>query len=159
MKSSQHPRIIPPTVLRALSHKAIDVPTIVLTESVTEALQRISDLNVEALAVMDGERLVGVFSERGFVRFMLNGGSLTQPVSAAMSAFPLVAAPDDDVELWLEQTAAQGIDHLPVVDGNRLLGLLFRADLLAESVTYHQSVYNAIDLDQRLMFMQGVYSC
>ena len=159
MEAAQHPRIVPPTALRALSHKSAEIPSIALGATVSAALQSLADINTDALAVMDGERLAGVFSEHDFACFMRNGGDMNHPVSAAMSACLQFANPDDTVEHWLSETASHGMRVLPVLDGKRLLGLLSRADLLAESDAHHRRVYEAMDLDQRIMFKRGTYSC
>lgn len=159
MEAAQHPRIVPPTLLRALSHKSGEPPLIAASVTVSEALRHIAECKLEALAVIDGDRLVGIFSEHEFARHMLNGGSLSAPIGAAMSDFPAFSGPNDPVETWLEKTADQDIRYLPVVDGQHLLGILSRADLLAESDAHHRRVYQAIDLDHRIMFKRGTYSC
>lgn len=154
-----HPRVTPPTLGHALSRQEARLSPIAPTARIDEALQQLLEPPVEALVVMNGHQLQGVFSRHDFVRFMAQGGTLAQPVSAAMSACLVRAAAEDPVETWLEKMNDSAELFLPVFAGERLLGLLSRTNLLAESDAYHRHVLKEMALDHRIMFLRGTYSC
>lgn len=52
-----------------------------------------------------------------------------------------------------------GLDHLPVIADGRVVDLLSRSDLLAELVLHHTEVIREMRLQERIMHLQGVYSC
>ena len=107
--------------------------------------------NIGIVAVLDGERLVGVFSERDVVRRVLNRGRdpLCTAVGEAMTANLVVAAPDDDYQAAMRAMDHANIRHLPVVEGGRMISMLSIRDLmrvdtarLTEEIRYlHEYMY------------------
>lgn len=98
--------------------------------TVAEAAQRMMDAGVGSLAVMQGGRLIGIFTERDVLRAVADGEDLAHHVVGnAMTASPDVAAPDVDVETAARWIAETGYRHLPVV-GDDLAGIVSIRDLL-----------------------------
>lgn len=159
MKAGEHPRIVPPTLARALAQKADAARQIGIQATIDEALHRLSEADTEVLVVMQDERPYGLFSEHDLCRFLSDGGKTDAPLEHAVSGKLVQGGPDDEVESWLQKSATEHIPHLLVSNGSQVLGVLSRIDLLAASDAHHRRVCQAIDLDQRLMFKRGVYSC
>ena len=121
------------------------------TASVAEAAQMMETHNVGIVAVLEGERLVGVFSERDVVRRVLNHGRdpLQTPVAEAMTTNIIVATPDEDYQAAMRKMDQANIRHLPVVEGDRMVSMLsirdlMRVDLarLTEEIRYlHEYIY------------------
>jgi CBS domain-containing protein len=121
------------------------------TASVAEAAQMMETHNIGIVAVLDGERLVGVFSERDVVRRVLNRGRdpLCTAVGGVMTTNLVVAAPDDDYQAAMRAMDHANIRHLPVVDGGRMISMLSIRDLmrvdtarLTEEIRYlHEYMY------------------
>ena len=121
------------------------------TSSVAEAAQMMETHNIGIVAVLDGERLVGVFSERDVVRRVLNRGRdpLCTAVGDAMTTNLVVAAPDDDYQAAMRAMDHANIRHLPVVEDGRMISMLsirdlMRVDLarLTEEIRYlHEYMY------------------
>lgn len=121
------------------------------TASVAEAAQMMETHNVGIVAVLEGERLVGVFSERDVVRRVLNRGRdpLRTPVGDAMTTDLVVASPDDDYQDAMRAMDHANIRHLPVVEGGRMISMLSIRDLmrvdtarLTEEIRYlHEYIY------------------
>jgi CBS domain-containing protein len=100
-------------------------------ESLDVAADRMSWHEVGALPVLDGQRLVGIITERDLTAALAEGADpATTPVSDYMTPAPEVLGPDyelaDAAHLMLEL----GIRHLPVVRGGQLLGVLSMRDVL-----------------------------
>ena len=100
--------------------------------TVSAAVRVMAAHNVGIVAVLDGDRLAGVFSERDVVRRVVDGGldpSVT-PVARVMTTDLVVAAADDDYQSAMRTMDAANIRHLPVVADGRLLSMLSIRDLL-----------------------------
>ena len=83
------------------------------------------------MAVIDGRDLVGIFTERDFVRSIADGVDVaTVAVRSRMAADPDVFAPETDVFEAGEFLLESGYRHLPVVDDGKLLGVVSLRDLL-----------------------------
>ena len=99
---------------------------------VLEAIKRMAEHRVGALLVMRGERLVGVVSERDYARkVILQGRSSSQTaVSDIMSSEPVTVGPDTDVFDCMRLCTDSRIRHLPVVQGNAVVGVISIGDLV-----------------------------
>jgi len=119
--------------------------------SVAQAAQMMETHNIGIVAVLDGERLVGVFSERDVVRRVLNQGRdpLQTPVGDAMTTNIVVATPDEDYQDAMRKMDHANIRHLPVVEDGRMISMLSIRDLLrvdmarlTEEIRYlHEYIY------------------
>ena len=100
--------------------------------SVAEAAQMMETHNIGIVAVLDGERLVGVFSERDVVRRVINRGRdpLTTALGDVMTKNIVVASPNEDYQSAMRKMDHANIRHLPVVDGDRMLSMLSIRDLM-----------------------------
>ena len=105
------------------------------TATVAEAARRMADAGVGSLAVMQGGRLIGIFTERDLLMAVAHGEDLsTHVVGNAMTASPDVAAPDVDVETAARWMVETGYRHLPEV-GDDLAGIISIRDLMVALLT------------------------
>jgi len=100
--------------------------------TVAEAVRTMAANNVGIVAVLDGDRLVGVFSERDVVRKVVASGldPARTPVADVMTARLVVADADEDYQSAMSKMDQANIRHLPVVSGERLLSMLSIRDLM-----------------------------
>ena len=85
---------------------------------------------VGAVLVMDQAKLEGIFTERDLVRAMSNDISAsTQPVAQWMTRNPITVKPEASVEEALEIMLAGHFRHLPVTDGETLVGIVSIRDV------------------------------
>jgi CBS domain-containing protein len=85
--------------------------------------------------VMQGQVLVGIFTERDVLRAAASGGDLARSsVSRWMTRDPETVAPDVDSERAAEIMLGSGFRHLPVVAGNALVGIVSLRDLLSARI-------------------------
>ena len=100
-------------------------------ESLDEAADRMSWHQVGALPVFDGQRLVGIITERDLIAAMAEGADAsTTPVSDYMTPGPEVLGPDSELSDAAQVMLELGIRHLPILQRGRLVGVLSMRDLL-----------------------------
>jgi CBS domain-containing protein len=120
-----------------LNQKDGNVYSISPTSTVFEAIQMMADKNVGALLVMGGEKLVGIISERDYTRkVFLRGKSSKQTlVEEIMSPNVSVTHPHEAVEECLRRMTDKRIRHLPVVDGDKVVGVISIGDLVKHVIS------------------------
>ncbi len=99
---------------------------------VTEAVRVMAKHNVGIVSVVDGDRLVGVFSERDVVRRVVDQGldPSRTPVSEVMTSELVVADPDEDYQSAMHKMDQANIRHLLVVKDGRMLSMISVRDLI-----------------------------
>lgn len=107
------------------------IVTVAPGATVAEAVRTMVTHNVGMVAVLDGDRLVGLFSERDVVRRVVDIGldPAGTPVGDVMTRDIVVADADEDYQSAMSKMDRANIRHLPVVSGGRLLSMLSIRDL------------------------------
>jgi CBS domain-containing protein len=132
------------TIRQILKKKGRKIWTISPVTRVFDALQVMAEKDVGALLVVNEKTLVGVFSERDYARkvILLGKHSKNMRVSEIMSSPPIFIEPDNTVEQGLAIMSAKHVRHLPVMQNDRLIGIVTIGDLV-RSIIDEQKV--AID--------------
>ena len=113
-----------------------DVRTMKPDDTVVEAARAMDELNVGVIPVCDGEKLVGMVTDRDIVvrGVALEGEVRSMKLADVMSGNVRCAREDDDVDRVLSEMAEAQIRRLPVVDGNqRLVGIVTLGDIAAKN--------------------------
>lgn len=120
------------TINEILSQKGALVWTIPPDSTVFEAIQMMADKNVGALLVIDQEKLVGIISERDYTRKVALKGRSSKELKVREILSPKVihAAPAHTVEQCMRMMTEQRVRHLPVLDGERIAGVVSIGDLV-----------------------------
>jgi CBS domain-containing protein len=105
-------------------------------DSVYQALEMLADCNVGALMVMEGEALVGVFSERDYTRKIALTGRSSKDTSVRdiMTAQVVSVSPQTSTDDCMALMSQRKIRHVPVVDGTKVLGMVSIRDLLDDII-------------------------
>jgi CBS domain-containing protein len=100
--------------------------------TVREAVQVMTANNVGIVLVLEGERLVGVFSERDVVRRVVDRGLDPDrtPVGDVMTAQIIAGDPDEDYQSAMRKMDQANIRHLLVVEGAQMLSMISIRDLI-----------------------------
>jgi len=98
--------------------------------TVGEAVALMAQHRIGSTVVMDGSRLAGIFTERDTVRAISQSHDApAHEVSSWMTANPMTAGPDDDVETALQTMLDHGFRHLSVVADGVVIGIVSIRDL------------------------------
>jgi CBS domain-containing protein len=120
------------TIRHILEVKGRDIWSISPVASVFDALRMMSDKDIGALLVMRGDEMVGILSERDYARkvVLLGKTSRDTRVEDIMSSKVYTIHPDQTVEEAMEIMNGHHIRHLPVVEGDRVLGVISIGDVV-----------------------------
>jgi CBS domain-containing protein len=122
------------TVHQLLSNKKINkVYSVRPDQMVIEALEVMAASNVGAVLVMENEELVGVFSERDYARKGIIKGrkAKSTPISEVMSGNPYFVTRCHSVEDCLKLMSEKRFRHLPVKEGEQVIGVLSIGDIVS----------------------------
>jgi CBS domain-containing protein len=101
--------------------------------SLVDAARRMNERRVGAVVVTEGDRLVGIVTERDVLRAVATG-SVDGPVSDAMTHSPETIGPEESAGHAAALMIHGGFRHLPVVDGGDVVGMVSIRDLVRVSV-------------------------
>jgi CBS domain-containing protein len=120
-----------------LNQKSGEVYSVSPQSTVFQAIEMMADKNVGALLVMEGEKLVGIFSERDYTRKVFLRGKSSKETSVAeiMSKDLAVTHPQEGVEECLRMMTDKRIRHLPVLDGEKVVGVISIGDLVKHVIS------------------------
>ncbi|PYI54682.1 MAG: histidine kinase [Verrucomicrobia bacterium] len=120
------------TIDAILNQKSGEIFTIPPDATVFEAIEMMDNKNVGALLVMDGKKLVGMFSERDYTRKIVLRGKRSRETKVAeiMSTNLTITHSREPVEKCLRLMTDKRIRHLPVLDGDRVVGVISIGDLV-----------------------------
>jgi CBS domain-containing protein len=125
------------TVRQILAHKGFQVLAISPEQSVYEAIKKMAEHEVGALVVLEHDKLVGIISERDYARkiILLGRRSRETLVRDIMVTNPVTVNPDDSVRTCMEHMTQHRIRHLPVLDKDKLVGLVSIGDVVKAIMT------------------------
>jgi CBS domain-containing protein len=128
------------TLDSVLRFKGRQVWSIVPTATVYEAIVRMSEKSVGALLVLSEGRLEGIISERDYARKVIlkERSSKDTPVWEIMTERLITASPNSTVEECMRVMTENRIRHLPVVDGEEVVGIVSIGDLVNWTITAHE---------------------
>jgi len=100
--------------------------------TVWDAIKLMTDKSVGALLVTENDKLVGIISERDYMRkvALMGRASQTTNVRDIMTPNPLTVSPDQNMDVCMELMTEKRIRHLPVVENEKILAMLSIRDLL-----------------------------
>jgi CBS domain-containing protein len=142
------------TVDAILKQKGSRVWTVPGEATVFEAIQLMGARNIGALVVVSRDKLAGIFSERDFTRKVALHGKSPQEtlVSEVLSAQLVVTAPNSTVEECMRLMTENRVRHLPVLNGEQLVGLISIGDLVNWTISAQ-----SVEIDQLHNYIAGQY--
>ena len=110
------------------------------TATVKEAVREMNDHKIGCVVVLNGERLVGIFTERDVLqRVVAQGLPVTTPVNQVMTTPVETVHPDLSIDEAMATITEKRHRHLPVIDDGRLVGLISIGDITRWLVAAHQN--------------------
>ncbi len=136
------------TLRQLLAGKSGPLVTVSPDDPVFHALQVMSDANVGAVLVLDGEQLVGIFSERDYARKVILFGKASKdtPVREIMSDKVLYVSLDRTIEECMAIMTEKHFRHLPVLDDDgKVVGVVSIGDVVKETICAQQFIIQQME--------------
>lgn len=130
-----------------LATKGHEVATIAPSATVLEATQQMNARRIGAVVVVEGDQLVGIFSERDVLTRVVAAGRdpATTRVAEVMTREVLTCTPDITLEECRKIFTERRIRHLPVVESGKLVGIITTGDILAHEVREHEKTIQHLE--------------
>jgi CBS domain-containing protein len=135
------------TVAQLLEDKGSDVWTIRPDASVFEAIEMMAEKGIGALVVVEANTIVGLVSERDYARSVVLKGraSRATPIREIMTRRVICARPEQSIKECMALMTDKRVRHLPVVDGDRLCGLVSIGDLVKAIIIEQQFIIEQLE--------------
>lgn len=142
------------TISEILKHKSGQVWSISPETTVFDAIQLMAGKDVGALLVMSNDKIVGLISERDYTRkIALKGKSSRQtPVREIVSTPVISVTPQHTVEDCMRLMTTNRVRHLPVLEGERVIGIVSIGDLVNWTISAQ-----SVAIDQLENYISGQY--
>ncbi|GAB1716488.1 MAG: putative signal-transduction protein with CBS domains [Nitrobacter sp.] len=134
------------TVRSILEGKGHQVVSVEPGTTLSAAVKILSERHIGSVLVMNGTRIDGILSERDVVRALdeRGAGALDEPVSAAMTRKVVSCRLSDTLAYLMEVMTSERFRHLPVVEGDRLVGLVSIGDVVKLRVQEYEAEQEAL---------------
>ncbi|HZR01798.1 MAG TPA: CBS domain-containing protein [Burkholderiales bacterium] len=135
------------TVRQLLKTKQHGVLSIAPNASVYDALQKMAQYDVGALLVMEGERLVGIFSERDYARKIILHGKASKEtqVGEIMTSRVVCVEPEQTVDDCMALMTDKRVRHLPVLQDGAIIGVISIGDVVKEVISEQRFVIEQLE--------------
>jgi len=120
------------TIRQLLDEKGREVLSVGPDDTVFDAIKTMADNNVGSLVVLEGEKLVGIVTERHYARnvFLKGRSSPNTTIRQIMSTRVVCARPEQSVEECMAVMTDKAVRHLPVLDHKHVIGIISIGDLV-----------------------------
>jgi len=142
------------TVEIILKGKGAGAYTIGRDATVYDAIARMAERNVGSLVVTDGDAVLGIVTERDYLRDVALRGrsSRSTSVGEIMSSPVVSAGPADTIQQCMEVMSTHRFRHLPVIEDGRLAGVVSMGDLVNHLLTLQSE-----EIHELQAYIQGRY--
>jgi len=146
LKSALDLRETTMTVRAILDTKGHDILSVAPEARLSAAIKLLAERRIGAVLVMSSERIEGILSERDIVRVLAERGAavLEEPVSAVMTRKVISCKQSDTVAALMEMMTSGKFRHLPVVDSDKVVGLISIGDIVKWRVKEYESEQEAL---------------
>lgn len=134
-------------VNQLLNDKGHGVWSVAPDTPVFEALELMAEKNCGAVLVLEGEKLVGILSERDYARKVVLMGKSSKkiPVKEIMSSHVVCVRPNQTVDECMALMTDKRIRHLPVIDKKKLVGLISIGDIVRAVISEQEFIIHQLE--------------
>jgi CBS domain-containing protein len=135
------------TVKDILQTKGHDIISITPDATVYEALTIMADKNVGALVVLEGHAVAGIMSERDYARKVILHGKSSREmlVREIMTSKVYYVHPEQNLQECMAQITDKHVRHLPVMEEDRLVGIISIGDVVKAIIADHESTIKLLE--------------
>jgi len=135
------------TVQQLLESKRYSVVSVAPSSTVLDALKVMAEKEIGAVIVIDGEHLVGIFSERDYARKVVLQGKASKdtPVREIMTERVVCVRPEQSIEDCMGLMTDKRIRHLPVLQHKKVIGVISIGDVVKEMLSEKEFVIKQLE--------------
>lgn len=114
---------------------------------VYKAIEQMCERNIGGLLIVENGKLTGIFTERDYARKLILKGKSSKdtPISELMTPNPFTVAADNTIEDCMNLMTQKHIRHLPVVDGDKLVGVISIGDVVKQIIDDQKSIIEHLE--------------
>lgn len=141
-------------IKEVLDRKGSSVLMVPGATSVLDAIGKMSEANIGAIVIQDGDQPTGIFTERDYLRKIALEGRASEdtPVSSVMSSPLITASSSESTRAAMETMTERRCRHLIIVDDNEMVGIVSLGDLVK-----HLLVEAEAEVEQLSSYIAGSY--
>lgn len=115
--------------------------------TVYKAIEQMCERNIGGLLIVEHEKLVGIFTERDYARKLILKGKSSKEtaISELMTKNPFTVTPDNTIEDCMNIMTEKHIRHLPVVEGDKLAGVISIGDVVKQIILDQKSIIEHLE--------------
>lgn len=131
-------------ILRAKGNNVYSVEPSIM---VYQAIERMCEKNIGGLLIVHEGKLEGIFTERDYARKLILKGksSKTTPICDLMTKNPITVTPENSIEDCMNLMTGKFIRHLPVVEGDKLVGLISIGDVVKQIIEEQKDIIEHLE--------------
>ncbi len=117
------------------------------TIMVYKAIEQMCDRNIGGLLIVENGKLAGIFTERDYARKLILKGKSSKdtPIRELMTPSPFTVTADNTIEDCMNLMTQKHIRHLPVVDGDKLVGVISIGDVVKQIIEDQKSIIEHLE--------------
>ncbi|NOT76298.1 MAG: CBS domain-containing protein [Cyclobacteriaceae bacterium] len=114
---------------------------------VYKAIEQMCERNIGGLLITENDRLVGIFTERDYARKLILKGKSSKdtPISELMTKNPFTVTSDSTIEDCMKLMTEKHIRHLPVVEGEKLTGVISIGDVVKQIIQDQKAIIEHLE--------------
>lgn len=134
------------TVASILKEKGNQVFSVTPDTSIIDCLKLMNEKKIGSVLVLENEKVVGIFSERDYAwRGILKGNHEHTPVKRVMTEKVYYVKPEQSVETCMAQMSDKHIRHLPVIENDRVVGVISIGDVVTSLLEDKESLIKGLE--------------
>lgn len=135
------------TVRQLLQAKGGDVWSIAPDAWVFDALKLMADKGIGSLLVLEGEKLVGILSERDYARKVIlkDKSSMDTPVKEIMTQEVITIRPEQTIQECMTLMTEKRVRHLPVLSDDQLVGVISIGDVVKAIISQQEFMIEQLE--------------
>jgi CBS domain-containing protein len=134
-------------VASILARKGITTIQVDANSSVVDALKIMAEKNVGSVIVMDGEKYLGIMTERDYSRKVALKGKSSAEVKVAeiMSSNLPAVSPEDTIEHCMHLMSDKNVRYMPVFENNKLVGIISMSDVVKQTILLQKETITQLE--------------
>lgn len=114
---------------------------------VYNAIEQMCERNIGGLLIVEQGKLVGIFTERDYARKLILKGKSSKdtPIKDLMTPDPFTVTPDSSIEDCMKLMSSKHIRHLPVTEGEKLIGMISIGDVVKHIIEEQKSTIEHLE--------------